>query len=175
MLRTGRKPGSTFAIAANGRDLKAKGQFIIGCAFNPNAKNVDSQVRKLEDKVKAGAHFVMTQPIFDPALARLTREKTKHLDVPVLVGVMPLLNTRNTEFLHNEVPGINIPDAIRERMRGKEGAEGNAVGLAIARELCDEILAQFPGIYLITPLLRFDLTVELSRYFRAQEKAPRKG
>ena len=173
LIRTIKQMNEGFA--ANGRDLKAKGQFIIGCAFNPNAKNVDSQVRKLEDKVKAGAHFVMTQPIFDPALARLTREKTKHLDVPVLVGVMPLLNTRNTEFLHNEVPGINIPDAIRERMRGKEGAEGNAVGLAIARELCDEILAQFPGIYLITPLLRFDLTVELSRYFRAQEKAPRKG
>ena len=168
LIRTIRQMNEGFA--ANGRDLKGKGQFIIGCAFNPNAKNVDSQVRKLEDKVKAGAHFVMTQPIFDPALARLTREKTKHLDVPVLVGVMPLLNTRNTEFLHNEVPGINIPDAIRERMRGKEGAEGNAVGLAIARELCDEILAQFPGIYLITPLLRFDLTVELSRHVRDQER-----
>lgn len=162
-------------LAANGRDLKAKGQFIIGCAFNPNARNIDSQVRKLEDKVKAGAHFVMTQPIFDPALARVTFEKTKHLGLPVLVGVMPLLNARNTEFLHNEVPGINIPDSIRERMRGKEGAEGNAEGLAVARALCDEILALFPGVYLITPLLRFDLTVELSRYVREQEKALKGG
>lgn len=155
-------------VAANGRDLKARAQFIIGCAFNPNAKNVDSQVRKLEDKVKAGAHFVMTQPIFDPSLAKVTHEKTRHLGIPVLVGVMPLLNTRNTEFLHNEVPGITIPDAIRERMRGKEGAEGNAVGLAIAREFCDAVLEHFPGIYLITPLLRFDLTAELSRYVRSQ-------
>jgi len=168
LIRTIKQMNEGFA--ANGRDLKAKGGFIIGCAFNPNAKNVDSQVRKLEDKVKAGAHFVMTQPIFDPALARLTHEKTKHLGIPILVGVMPLLNTRNTEFLHNEVPGINIPDAMRELMRGKEGAEGNAVGLAIARDLCDEILALFPGIYLITPLLRFDLTVELSHHVRAQER-----
>jgi methionine synthase I (cobalamin-dependent)/5,10-methylenetetrahydrofolate reductase len=155
-------------FAANGRDLKGRTQFIIGCAFNPNARNVDSQVRKLEDKVKAGAHFVMTQPIFDPALARLTREKTRHLAVPVLVGVMPLLNSRNTEFLHNEVPGIVIPDPLRERMRGKEGAVGNAEGLAIARELCDAVLEHFEGIYLITPLMRFDLTAELSRHVRAQ-------
>jgi homocysteine S-methyltransferase len=157
-------------FAANGRDLKGKAQFIIGCAFNPNAKNVDSQVRKLEDKVKAGAHFVMTQPIFDPVLAKVTHEKTRHLGIPVLVGVMPLLNARNTEFLHNEVPGINIPDAIRERMRGKDGAEGNTTGLATARELCNAVLEHFNGIYLITPLLRYDLTAELSRYVRKQEQ-----
>lgn len=153
-------------FASNGRDLKARTQFVIGCAFNPNAKNLDSQVKKLEGKLKAGAHFVMTQPIFDPALARITYEKTQGLGVPILMGVMPLMNGRNTEFLHNEVPGIAIPDSIRERMRGKEGAEGNAEGLAIARELCDTILEYFRGIYLITPLLRYDLTVELSRYVR---------
>jgi methionine synthase I (cobalamin-dependent)/5,10-methylenetetrahydrofolate reductase len=153
-------------FAANGRDLKAKTQFIIGCALNPNAKNLDSQIRKLESKIKAGAHFVMTQPIFDPLLAKITYEKTSHLGVPILVGVMPLMNGRNTEFLHNEVPGIVIPDRIRDRMRGKEGPDGNAAGLAIARELCDKVLEFFPGIYLITPLLRYDLTVELSRYVR---------
>jgi homocysteine S-methyltransferase len=156
--------------AANGRDLKTSARFIIGCAFNPNAKNIDSQVRKLEDKVKAGAHFVMTQPVFDPALVKLTREKTQHLGLPVLMGVMPLLNARNTEFLHHEVPGINIPDRIRERMRGQEGAAGNAAGLAIARELCEAVLAHFRGIYLITPLLRYDLTAELSRQVSARHR-----
>jgi homocysteine S-methyltransferase len=157
-------------LAANGRDLKGHTRFIIGCAFNPNARNIDSQVRKLEDKLKAGAQFVMTQPIFDRALARLTFEKTRALGIPVLVGVMPLLSARNTEFLHNEVPGINISDAVREKMRGREGAEGNAAGLAIARELCDAVLEFFPGIYLITPLLRYDLTVELSLYARRRKK-----
>jgi homocysteine S-methyltransferase len=162
-------------LAANGRDLKARGQFVIGCAFNPNARNLDSQVRKLEDKVKAGAHFVMTQPIFEPALARVTREKTAALGLPVLVGVMPLLNARNTEFLHNEVPGINIPDAVRARMRGQEGAAGVAEGLAIARELCDAVLEHFRGIYLVTPLLRYELSVELTKHVRRQEKGPAKG
>jgi methionine synthase I (cobalamin-dependent)/5,10-methylenetetrahydrofolate reductase len=157
-------------FAANGRDLKGQARFVIGCAFNPNAKNVDSQVRKLEDKVKAGAQFVMTQPIFDPALAKLTFEKTNHLGLPILMGVMPLLNSRNTEFLHNEVPGIVIPEPIRERMRGKESKEGNAEGLAIARALCDAVLEYFRGIYLITPLLRYDLTASLSQYVRDRER-----
>ncbi|MGI8964714.1 MAG: bifunctional homocysteine S-methyltransferase/methylenetetrahydrofolate reductase, partial [Limisphaerales bacterium] len=156
-------------FAANGRDLKGKTQFTIGCAFNPNARNLDSQVRKLEDKIKAGAQFVMTQPIFDPALAKITYEKTKHCGLPILVGVMPLLNERNTEFLHNEVPGIVIPDAIREQMRGQEGAIGNAAGLMIARNLCDEVLQYFKGIYLITPLMRYDLTVDLSNHVRQQK------
>ena len=155
-------------VAANGRDLKGRGRFIIGCAFNPNAKNLDTQVRKLEDKIKAGAHFVMTQPIFDPALARVVHERTRELGIPVLVGVMPLLNARNTEFLHHEVPGIHIPDAIRERMRGREGVEGNAMGLAIARELCAAVHEYFRGIYLITPLLRYDLTAALSRQVRLE-------
>jgi homocysteine S-methyltransferase len=155
-------------FAANGRDLKGRTDFVIGCAFNPNARNLDTQLRKLEDKIRAGAQFVMTQPIFDPGLARVVRERTRPLGLPVLVGVMPLMNGRNAEFLHNEVPGIQIPDAVRERMRGKEGPEGNAAGLAVARELCDAVLDQFPGIYLITPLLRYDLTAELSRHVRSR-------
>jgi methionine synthase / methylenetetrahydrofolate reductase(NADPH) len=155
-------------FAANGRDLKAKTRFVIGCAFNPNARNLDSQVRKLEDKLKAGAQYVMTQPIYDPVLAKVIHEKTKALGVPILVGVMPLLNSRNAEFLHNEVPGIIIPEITRERLRGREGADANAEGLAIARELCDAVLEYFNGIYLITPLMRYDLTVELSRYVRSR-------
>lgn len=172
LIRTIKRLNEGFA--ANGRDLKSRTEFVIGCAFNPNARNIDSQVRKLEDKLKAGAQYVMTQPIFDPALAKVIYEKTQSLNVPVLVGVMPLLNSRNAEFLHNEVPGIVIPDSIRERLRGKEGEVGNAEGLAIARELCEAVLACFKGIYLITPLMRYDLTVELSRFVRsvASGKSP---
>ena len=113
----------------------------------------------------------MTQPIFDPILAKVTFAKTKQFGVPILVGVMPLLNARNAEFLHNEVPGIIIPDNIRDRMRDRNGAAGNAQGLEIARELCDAVMEFFPGIYLITPLMRYDLTVELSQYIRQHERA----
>jgi homocysteine S-methyltransferase len=158
-------------FAANGRDLKDKTRFVIGCAFNPNARNLDSQVRKLEDKLAAGAQFVMTQPVFDASLVKATAERTRQFNVPVLLGVMPLLSSRNAEFLHNEVPGIVIPDNVRDRLRGKDGAEGNEEGLAIARQLCESVLDHFKGIYLITPLMRFDLTVRLSCYIRELDHA----
>ncbi|MBI4028619.1 MAG: bifunctional homocysteine S-methyltransferase/methylenetetrahydrofolate reductase [Verrucomicrobia bacterium] len=155
--------GKTFG----GRDLKRVTRFVAGCTFNPNVKNLDVQVKRLERKIAAGAQFVMTQPVFDVALVRATCEAVARFNIPVLVGVMPLLNARNTEFLHNEVPGISIPDVVRERMRGKEGDDGAREGVAVARAIAAEVLSRFKGIYLITPLVRYDTTVALSSVIRA--------
>jgi 5,10-methylenetetrahydrofolate reductase len=88
--------------------------------------------------------------------------------VPVFTGVWPLLNARQAEFLHNEVPGIAIPDAVREAMRGLEGVEGRAKGVAIARDVCRAVLDHFPGVYLITPFLNYETTVELAQFVRQQ-------
>jgi homocysteine S-methyltransferase len=154
----------------SGRQLKRATRFVTGCSFNPNVKNIDVQVKRLERKLKAGAQYVMTQPIFDRARAEETFHATKHFGVPVLVGVMPLLNARNCEFLHNEVPGIEIPQPVRDRMRGKEGPDGIKEGLAVAREVTTEILAHFKGIYLITPMVKYEMTAELSRFVRTQSK-----
>ena len=151
----------------SGRQLKRATRFVVGCSFNPNVKNLDVQVKRLERKLKAGAQYVMTQPIFDPARAKETHEATKQFGVPILVGVMPLLNARNCEFLHNEVPGIEIPQPVRDRMRGKEGPEGIREGLAVAREVTREVLAFFQGVYLITPMVKYEMTAELSRFVRA--------
>jgi homocysteine S-methyltransferase len=145
----------------------------VGCALNPNVTNIEAQVNRLERKIAAGAQFVMTQPIYDRHMAKTIHDMTNRFGVPVLVGVMPLLNARNTEFLANEVPGISIPHPVCERMRGKEGDEGRKEGLAIAREMAEAVLEHFPGIYLITPLARYDLTVELSKWVREQARAPR--
>ncbi|MEZ5406162.1 MAG: bifunctional homocysteine S-methyltransferase/methylenetetrahydrofolate reductase [Verrucomicrobiia bacterium] len=144
-----------------GRDLKDKTRFVIGCSFNPNAKNFDSQIKKLESKLKAGATYVMTQPVFDLSLVKKTNELTRAFGVPVFVGAMPLIGSRNAEFLHNEVPGIVLTDEVRERMRGKEGVEGEKEGLKIAAEIQSEILNYFSGIYLITPLLRYEMSLAL--------------
>lgn len=155
----------------SGRDLKERTRFVIGCSFNPNVKNLDVQLKRLERKLDAGAQYVMTQPIFDPRQARAVYDATKGFGVPILLGVMPLLHSRNTEFLHNEVPGIVIPDEVRARMRGKEGEAGTREGLEIARELTSAVLAYFKGIYLITPFLRYELTADLGRWIRARERA----
>jgi homocysteine S-methyltransferase len=115
----------------------------------------------LESKLKAGAQYVMTQPVFDPVLARKTAERLKPLGVPVFLGVMPLLHSRNAEFLHNEVPGISIPENVRTRLRNATEAEGPAIGLELAREIRAVAHEFFNGAYLITPFLKWELSVEL--------------
>ncbi len=154
--------GMNRGVNAVGRPLKGETRFIIGCAFNPNALNFDSQIRKLESKLAAGAHYVMTQPVFDVALARRTAKELARLHVPVFLGVMPILSSRNAEFLHNEVPGIKIADELREKLRhAPDDKAATQLGLEVAREVRDIAIEAFNGVYLITPFLRYDVSVEL--------------
>jgi methionine synthase I (cobalamin-dependent)/5,10-methylenetetrahydrofolate reductase len=151
-----------------GKSIKLTARFIIGCTFNPNAKNMDAQVSRLERKLAAGAQYVMTQPVFETRLVEEMHKRTKHVGVPIFTGVWPLLNGRQAEFLHNEVPGIVIPDHVRAEMAGKEGAEGRAQGVELAKDICRATLDLFPGVYLITPFLHYDTTVELSQFVRSE-------
>jgi methionine synthase / methylenetetrahydrofolate reductase(NADPH) len=149
-----------------GKSIKYPTDFVMGCTFNPNVKNLDTQIARLERKVAAGASYVMTQPVFDPALVKIMYERTRHLNVPILTGVWPLLNGRQAEFLHNEVPGIIIPDIVRSKMTGKEGSEGKRIGIDLAKQIVDTVLEFFPGVYLITPFLAYDTTAELAQFVR---------
>ena len=159
---SGLNKGYNFA----GKNIKYSTDFVMGCTFNPNAKNLDAQVARLERKIAAGARYVMTQPVFDQALVRQMHARTKHLEIPILTGVWPLLNAKQTEFLHHEVPGIIIPDQIRSRMAGTEGPQGRREGVEIAKDVVRAALDYFPGIYLITPFLAYDTTAELAQFVR---------
>ncbi|HSZ79227.1 MAG TPA: bifunctional homocysteine S-methyltransferase/methylenetetrahydrofolate reductase [Chthoniobacterales bacterium] len=160
---SGLNKGYNFA----GKNIKYPTDFVMGCTFNPNAKNLDAQVARLERKIAAGARYVMTQPVFDKALVQQMHARTKHLQVPILTGIWPLLHARQTEFLHHEVPGIIIPDQIRSRMAGTEGLEGRRQGIEIAKDVVRAALDYFPGIYLITPFLAYDTTAELAQFARS--------
>ena len=149
-----------------GKSLKAATRFVIGCTFNPNSRNLSAQVDRLKRKVAAGAQYVMTQPVFDLRVLDEMVRQTAGLGVPIFTGVWPLLSGRQAEFLHNEVPGIVVPEEVRRRMAGTEGSEGGARGLEIAREISRAVLERFPGIYLITPFLRYSATVELAAFAR---------
>jgi homocysteine S-methyltransferase len=149
-----------------GKSLKHPTDFVFGCTFNPNAKNLDAQINRLERKLAAGASYVMTQPVFDKGLVQIMYERTKHLKVPILTGIWPLLSGRQAEFLHHEVPGIIIPDSVRAEMAGTEGAAGKQAGLQIAKEVVSAVLEYFPGVYLITPFLAYDTTAELAAFVR---------
>ncbi|WP_307470404.1 bifunctional homocysteine S-methyltransferase/methylenetetrahydrofolate reductase [Paenibacillus harenae] len=157
--------------AFSGKPLKQKAKFVVGAAFNPNVKHLDKAVQRLERKIASGADYIMTQPVYDPELIVKVAEATKHLTVPVFIGIMPLASGRNAEYLHNEVPGIQLSDAVRRRMAGLEGEAGRAEGVSIAKELLDCALPHFNGIYLITPFMFYDMAVQLTEYvWRKTEK-----
>lgn len=159
-------------ISFSGKPLKQKANFVIGAAFNPNVKHLDKAVQRLEKKIACGVDYIMTQPVYDQELIIKVAEATAHLNVPIFIGVMPLANGRNAEFLHNEVPGIQLTDEVRNRMNGLEGEKGRAEGVAIAKELLDVATAHFNGIYLMTPFMYYDMSAQLMEY--VWEKSGRK-
>lgn len=158
-------------VAFSGQTLKTPARFIVGTAFNPNVKNFDKAVERLQRKVEAGADYVMTQPIFDADMIRRIHAATAHLGVPVFIGITPLTSERNAVFLHNEVPGVTLPESVLKRMSGHPDGDATKVGLEIAEELMDVALAHFSGIYLMTPFLRYELTERLIRYTRLHDQA----
>ena len=143
-----------------GTEIGAATRFRVGVAVNPLARDLDGEFKKFDEKLAAGADFAMTQPIYEVAAIRPFLERTAALNFPVLVGVLLLRSHRNAEFLHNEVPGMRVPDAVRERMRTAK--DGRAEGIAIARDLVLE-LAQTrgaAGAYII-PQDRYDAAAEV--------------
>ncbi|MDF2646903.1 MAG: homocysteine methyltransferase [Paenibacillus sp.] len=151
-------------IAFSGKPLKQKANFVVGAAFNPNVKHLDKAVQRLERKIEAGADYIMTQPVYDAKLIEQIYEATKHLNIPIFIGIAPLASGGNAEYLHNEVPGIRLSDEVRERMNGLKGPEGRAMGVEIAKELLDAAMPFFNGIYLMTPFLAYEMCVELTKY-----------
>jgi homocysteine S-methyltransferase len=104
----------------------------------------------------------MTQPIFQQELLEQVLQRIAHLKMPVLVGVLPLISHKNAEFLHNEVPGMQIPEAIRERMRKvPAGAEARREGVKIAREMLFAVRDRVQGAYLMPPLGKYELALEV--------------
>ncbi|MFF2446744.1 bifunctional homocysteine S-methyltransferase/methylenetetrahydrofolate reductase [Neobacillus sp. NPDC058068] len=155
-------------LSFSGKDLGQKTDFSIAAAFNPNVRSLEKAVKRLEKKIHFGADYFISQPVFSEEKLVEIYENTKHLDAPIYIGLMPLLNSKNAEFLHNEVPGIKIADSIRERMAALNSNPIQAAreGIDITKSLIDAALDLFNGIYLITPFLRYELTAELAIYAR---------
>jgi homocysteine S-methyltransferase len=159
-------------IAFSGRAMKQSARFTVGVAFNPNVDRIETQVNRLRKKVQLGADFVMTQPIFDWRKAREIYEATREFDIPVFIGIMPLVSGRNADFLHNEVPGIEIPLKVRERLYRFEGERARREGVTVAAEILESVLDYFNGIYLITPFVRYEMILELVEKCRALSLRP---
>jgi homocysteine S-methyltransferase len=144
--------------------------FFAGAAVSPAAGDIDREVRLLHRKVLAGARFLLSQPVYTAEAIVALREAYEHehgeLTVPLLAGVLPLVTSRHAEFLHNEVPGIVIPGAARERLR-EAGESAWKEGLAMATDLIRELRPHVAGIYLMPQFGRFDLAAEVVEAARA--------
>jgi methionine synthase / methylenetetrahydrofolate reductase(NADPH) len=162
-------------LSFSGKDLGQKTAFSIAGAFNPNVRSVEKAVKRLEKKIEHGADYFISQPVFSEDKIIEVYEHTKHLDAPIYIGLMPLISSRNAEFLHNEVPGIKISQSIRDRMAALSDNPLQAAreGVEITKSLIDAALDLFNGIYLITPFLRYELTTELAIYARKRAKEVR--
>ncbi len=159
-------------IAFSGRAMKQSTRFTAGVAFNPNVDRIETQVNRLRKKIQLGADFVMTQPIFDWRKVREIYEATREFEIPVFIGIMPLVSGRNADFLHNEVPGIAIPLKVRERLYRFEGERARREGVTVAAEILESVLDYFNGIYLITPFVRYEMILELVEKCRALSLRP---
>ena len=154
-----------------GSDIGEATSFFTGCALNLGAQDPDREIRLLQKKLAAGADFALTQPVFDPELARTFLEtyQARHgeLKIPVLVGVLPLYSARHAAFLHNEVPGIQIPEALQTRIQSI-GDHAHEVGIQIAIELLESLSGMVQGAYLMPPFGRYDMAAEIIEAIRAR-------
>jgi homocysteine S-methyltransferase len=126
--------------------------FFSGVGVNPGAIDLDYEIRRFEWKVKAGAEYAITQPVFDNDLFFRFIERVRQYDIPIIAGVWPLVSVRNAEFMNNEVPGASVPDRIMQRMyKTKSKEEARDTGLEIARETIREIRKEIAGVQVSMP------------------------
>jgi homocysteine S-methyltransferase len=145
-----------------GKPLGGVTSFLLATGAEPGALNYPRELARLREKKAGGAELVMTQPVYDPAVLTRFLDDIRPLGLPVMVGILPLASYRNAEFLHNEVPGMRVPEAVRERMRkAGTGAAARKEGVAIAREMLGAVRDQVAGAYVMPPLEKYELALEV--------------
>jgi methionine synthase / methylenetetrahydrofolate reductase(NADPH) len=148
-----------------GRDLMGnpigmRTNFLIACAANPVADDIDYEFEKLERKVEEGAQIIFTQPVLELHTMEAFIKKIEHLKIPVMVCIMPLRSYRHAEFLHNEIPGIHIPDSVREKFR-TAGQNSAALGVQIAADFLREAKHMVAGAYMLPPFKQYHIAIEI--------------
>lgn len=157
-----------------GKPIGQPTSFCVGVAFDLHPDTLDREMRRLDQKVEAGADFIMTQPIFEPETLDHYLRRVGTPPLPMLVGVLPLQSSRHAEFLHHEVPGIHIPEWVRERM-ARAGNQGKEEGLRLAAELLEAIADRVHGVYLMPSFGRYEVVAELVGRLRRHASLARRS
>jgi len=137
-------------MKGNPNELDGAPTFFKGCCVTPCAPNVDAQIAKLEKKVAAGAQFVQTQAVYEPAAFEEFMNKISHIDVPILVGIVMLKTAGMAKYMNRGVPGVSVPDAIIQRMSDAPKEDRQKVSIEICGELVASMKDCCQGAHLMT-------------------------
>jgi homocysteine S-methyltransferase len=159
------KQGFNVGVDHAGSDIGQPTSFFVGCALNLTPPDADNEIKNLRRKLQAGADFILTQPSYQPDearrfISRLIEDLGGELPVPLIAGLLPLVNHRHANFLHQEVPGLSIPEELRSRMEAA-GEKGPQEGICIALELADSMRDYAQGVYIMPAFNRFDYAAEI--------------
>jgi homocysteine S-methyltransferase len=158
------KEGFNRGVDHAGGEIGQPTNFFVGAALNLCPSKPEREMHVLRKKLQSGADFFLTQPVFDLEQARnfikSYEEQFGSISAPILVGILPLVTDRHARFLHNEVPGIKIPDQIQQRMSLATGDQARE-GAQIALELIRDLKADFQGVYFMPAFNRFDMVAEI--------------
>lgn len=151
-----------------GNSIGTATRFLVGAALNPTAEDLAWELDRFAQKVEAGAHFVMTQPVYDAVLFQDVLQRIGPIDIPILMGILPLQSHRHALFLHNELPGVKLTEEALARMEAA-GVDGIEEGLVMAREMIDACAGLVAGIYIIPSFGRYEVAAQLVREIRERD------
>jgi homocysteine S-methyltransferase len=157
--------GMNGGVDATGNSIGEPTAFAIGVALDPSAADPAREADRLLAKIEAGAMWAQTQPVYDLEALDRFLARIGPIPVPVVVGILPLHSARHAEFLHNEVPGITIPDAIRARLR-EAGDQALRVGIETAQATLADVRRRWAGAYLMPSFGRFEVVAEVLEVLR---------
>jgi homocysteine S-methyltransferase len=144
----------------NGKAIDAPTSFFLGVAVNPSADDLETELDRFRQKLEAGAQFAMTQALFDLGYLDRFEELLGGWPIPVLVGIFMVRSHQLAVRLHNEVPGIVVPEDVQNRLRDA-GPRAAEEGLALGRELYAEAREKAAGVYVIPPFKQPEAALEL--------------
>lgn len=158
----------------DGRDLMGNAiehatSFLIACAANAMADNIETEMEKLERKVAAGAEIIFTQPIYEMKTLEVFMRRIDRWRIPVMVGLLPLRSYKHAEFLHNEIPGMTIPDWVMEKLRSAAD-NGASVGVELTVEFLREAKSLVQGAYMMPPFKKYEIVPQILEEVGARDK-----
>lgn len=152
----------------NGEDLSGNPigkstNFLISCAVNPTADNLEREIKRFEQKIEQGATVAFSQPLFEYSVLEKFLEKTKHLNFHFILGIIPLRSLRHAEFLHYEVPGMVVPEWVRKEMSEHIQSTDKMIekGMNIAIDFLREAKSSVSGIYVMPPAKKYSVAIDI--------------